>query len=76
MSTDGSESLLDRSESAPIRSLKKRLRCRSAKIKREELEAAVSKLEARGDLTDEQRETVRELGASLVEELIGARSER
>jgi glutamyl-tRNA reductase len=73
MSTDGSESLLDRSESAPDpESLQKRLRCRSAKIKREELEAAVSKLEARGDLTDEQRETVRELGASLVEELIGA----
>jgi len=62
MSTDGSESLLDRSESAPDpESLQKRLRCRSAKIKREELEAAaVSKLEARGDLTDEQRETVRE----------------
>ncbi|WP_280585149.1 glutamyl-tRNA reductase [Halorubrum sp. Boch-26] len=45
--------------------VRRRLRRRAERIERREVEEAVSKLEARGDLTDEQRETVRLLGAAL-----------
>ncbi|MFC7185729.1 glutamyl-tRNA reductase [Halorubrum yunnanense] len=45
--------------------VRRRLRRRAEGIERRQVEEAVSKLEARGDLTDEQRETVRLLGAAL-----------
>lgn len=45
--------------------VRRQLRCQTERIQRREVEEAVSKLEARGDLTDEQRETVRHLGAAL-----------
>ncbi|OYR54118.1 hypothetical protein [Halorubrum halodurans] len=48
----------------------RRLRRRAARIERREREAAISALESRGTLTAEQRETVRALAASLVDELI------
>ncbi|MFC7325608.1 glutamyl-tRNA reductase [Halorubrum rutilum] len=45
--------------------VRRRLRRRAERIERREVAEAVSKLESRGDLTDEQRETVRRLGAVL-----------
>ena len=45
--------------------VRRQLRCRAERIQRREVEEAVSKLEARGDLTDGQRETVRLLGAAI-----------
>lgn len=42
------------------------------RTKRREVETAVSKLEAQGDLTDEQRETVEALADSLVGQLLAA----
>ncbi|WP_200531358.1 glutamyl-tRNA reductase [Halorubrum sp. LN27] len=50
--------------------LRRRLRRRTDEIERREVEAAVSALDARGGLTEEQRETVRELGSALADELI------
>ncbi|WP_080505119.1 hypothetical protein [Halorubrum aethiopicum] len=47
----------------------RRLRRRAARIERREREQALSALESRGTLTDEQRETVRALAATLVAEL-------
>ncbi|EMA64610.1 glutamyl-tRNA reductase [Halorubrum lipolyticum] len=80
MSTDRTGTASDRTETASDRTeppidpdrLRRRLRRRSAEIRGRELEEAVTRLEARGDLTEEQRETVRELGSALVGELIGA----
>ena len=45
--------------------VRRRLRRRAGRIEGREVEEAVSKLESRGDLTDEQRGTVRRLGAAL-----------
>ncbi|WP_435075221.1 glutamyl-tRNA reductase [Halorubrum sp. HHNYT27] len=60
----------DRSESSPDpERLRKRLRRQTAEVERREVKEAVSALDARGDLTEEQRETVRELGSALVEAL-------
>ncbi|WP_128905930.1 glutamyl-tRNA reductase [Halorubrum amylolyticum] len=71
--TDRTEADSDRSESSPDpERLRKRLRRRTDEIERREVEEAVSALDARGDLTEEQRETVRELGSALVEELTAA----
>ncbi|WP_123623916.1 glutamyl-tRNA reductase [Halorubrum sp. CSM-61] len=78
-----SDSAPDRSQSPPASApdrpeppsdperLRRRLRRRTAEIERREIEEAVSALDARGDhgITEEQRETVRELGAALVEAL-------
>ncbi|MGQ3328090.1 glutamyl-tRNA reductase [Halorubrum sp. FL23] len=80
MSTDGPDVTVPRSEVAATRSdpgrvestpdperLRRRLRHRIAEIERREVEEAVSALDARGDLTEEQRETVRELGSAIVD---------
>ncbi|GAA0522828.1 hypothetical protein SAMN04488066_105151 [Halorubrum aquaticum] len=48
------------------RRYRRRLRRRAARIERRELEEAVSALEARGTLADEQRETLRALASTLV----------
>ena len=45
------------------------------RIKQRELETAVTKLEAQGDLTDEQRETVGSLADALVGQLLAAPTE-
>lgn len=50
--------------------VRRRLQHRSARIERREIEEAISKLEAYGDLTDEQRQTVRLLGGTLARRLI------
>jgi glutamyl-tRNA reductase len=42
------------------------------RLKREEVETAIKKLEAQGDLTDEQRETVSALADTLVNQLLAA----
>jgi hypothetical protein len=64
------ESEPDRVESDPDpERLRRRLRRRADEIERREVGEAVSALDARGDLTEEQRETVRELGSALVEGL-------
>lgn len=52
--------------------LQQRLRRRTERIKRRETEEAISKLEARGGLTEDQRETVRTLAAALVRDLTAA----
>jgi len=52
-------------------SVRRRLQRRSARIERREVEEAISKLEAHGDLTDEQRRTVRMLGSDLTRETNG-----
>lgn len=49
-----------------------RLRRRTEQIERCEAEEAVAKLEARGGLTDEQRETVRTLASALAREITAA----
>ncbi|KDS91066.1 glutamyl-tRNA reductase [Halorubrum saccharovorum] len=80
MSTDRSEGTVARSESEPDRSdppldperLRRRLRRRTDEIERHEVDEAISALDARGDLTEEQREIVRDLGSALVEELTAA----
>jgi len=60
----------DRSESpSDPEQLRRRLRRRTDDVERREVEEAVSALEARGGLTEEQRETVRALGSALVEGL-------
>jgi len=77
MSIDRSEGTVARSESESDRSeppldperLRRRLHRRTAEIERREVEEAVSALDARGGLTEAQRETVRELGGALAEEL-------
>jgi len=53
-------------------SVRRRLQRRSARIERREVEEAISKLEAHGDLTDEQRRTVRMLGSDLTRKLMVA----
>jgi hypothetical protein len=60
-----------RPDSGPARRPRqlRRLRRRAARIERREREEALSALESRGRLTDEQRETVRALAATLVAEL-------
>lgn len=45
--------------------VRRRIRRRAERIERDEVDEAISKLEARGGLTDEQRETVRRLGSVL-----------
>jgi len=45
---------------------------RAERIERREVAEAISALEARGGLTDEQRETVRLLGAAIARELTAA----
>ena len=71
--TARSEPASDGAESAPDpERLRKRLCRQTAEIERREVETAVSALDARGDLTDEQRETVREFGAALVGSLTAA----
>ncbi|WP_176451409.1 glutamyl-tRNA reductase [Halorubrum sp. Eb13] len=45
---------------------------RAERIERREVAEAISSLEARGGLTDEQRETVRLLGAAIARELTAA----
>jgi hypothetical protein len=45
--------------------VRRRVQRRSARIERREIEEAFSELEADGDLTDEQRRTVRLLGTTL-----------
>jgi glutamyl-tRNA reductase len=80
MSTESLEAAPDRTEATHDRSepsldaeqLRRQFRRQTAEIERCELEEAISKLDARGDLSDEQRETVRELGAALVEGLTDA----
>ena len=52
--------------------LQRRLRRRAERIKQREIEEAISKLEARGGLTEDQRETVRTLAAALVRDLTAA----
>jgi len=49
--------------------VRRRLQHRSARIERREIEEAISKLEAYGDLTDEQRRTVQLLGDTLTRRL-------
>gem|GEM_PF-3243533 len=80
MSTDRSDGNAARSEGdhdelgAPPdpERLRRRLRRRTDAIERREVAEAVSALDARGDLTDDQRETVREFGSALVEALTAA----
>ncbi|ELZ42784.1 glutamyl-tRNA reductase [Halorubrum saccharovorum DSM 1137] len=80
MSTDRSDGNAARSEGdhdelgAPPdpERLRRRLRRRTDAIERREVAEAVSVLDARGDLTDDQRETVREFGSALVEALTAA----
>ncbi|EMA64590.1 hypothetical protein [Halorubrum kocurii] len=73
MSTDQADPSPDRPGTAPDpERLQRRLRRRTAEIERREVEEAVTTLDARGDLTDEQRETVRELGSALVGRLTAA----
>ncbi|MCG1008382.1 glutamyl-tRNA reductase [Halorubrum lacusprofundi] len=57
-------------------SVRRRLQRRSARIERREVEEAISKLEAHGDLTDEQRRTVRMLGSDLTRKLMVAPESR
>lgn len=49
--------------------IRRRLRRRAARIGRREAEEALSKLEVRGELTDEQRRTVEHLGTTLARRL-------
>jgi len=80
MSTDRSDGAVARSGTDPDRSeppldperLRRRLRRRTDEIERHEVEEAISALDARGDLTEAQREIVRDLGSALAEELTAA----
>jgi len=49
--------------------VRREIRDRAERIERREVAEAISSLEARGGLTDEQRETVRLLGTAIAEGL-------
>jgi len=51
---------------------RRRLRTRSERIRRRELDEALSRLDARGDLTDEQRAIVRQLSVRITDRIIAA----
>jgi|GEM_PF-3016610 hypothetical protein len=61
----------DRSEALPDDPdrVRRRIRDRAERIERREVAEAISSLEARGDLTEEQRETVRLLGTAIARRL-------
>jgi hypothetical protein len=52
--------------------VRRRLHARSARIERREVEEALSKLDARGEFTAEQRRILRRLGATLARRLTPA----
>lgn len=52
--------------------VRRRIRDRAERIERREVGEAISSLEARGGLTDEQRETVRLLGTAIARGLTAA----
>jgi hypothetical protein len=52
--------------------VRRRIRDRAERIERHEVAEAIAALEARGGLTDEQRETVRLLGATIARRVTAA----
>jgi|GEM_PF-1384560 len=71
VATDGSgPSAAEKSESPTVDEAVGRIRGRATAIRDRELETALSKLEASGELSPEDREAVADLADRLVEELV------